>query len=111
MKAIFKIFLACASFAAACEDAGPAVGDADAARIAEEATGGEAGEIERGVEGEIDVWEVYVAMANGATVEVKVDVDTGDVVVVEDKTGPFDYPDFTPAAGVLAYAAVEAIAL
>lgn len=89
----------------------PAITEDDASRIAQDAVGGEPGEVERGIEGETDVWEVDVAMSNGATLEVKVDVESGDLIVVEDKTGPFDYPDFTPLPGVLAYGAITATAL
>lgn len=113
MKTIVKILSIGATLAfAACDgDGGPAVGEADAARIAEDAVGGDAGDSERSTEGEVEVWEVEVAMANGATVEVKVDLDLGHVVVVEDKVGPFDYADFTPTDGVLAYSAIKARAL
>jgi len=110
MKATFKILTALHVLAAACSG-GPPVSKDEAARAAEDAVGGEAGEVERAVEGDFDVWEVYVAMDNGATVEVKVDVETGDIVVVEDKAGPFDYADFTPVEGVLSYAAITARAL
>jgi uncharacterized membrane protein YkoI len=107
MKTTFKILML--SLVLACDagdDAG--VSEAEASRAAEDAVGGDAGEIERSVEGDTEVWEVHVAMTNGATLEVKVGLDDGEIVVVEDKVGPFDYADFTPVQGVLAYQAILA---
>lgn len=107
MKTTFKILVLSALLACdAGDDAG--VSEADASRTAESAVGGDAGEVERSVEGDTEVWEVHVAMDNGATLEVKVGLEDGEIVVVEDKVGPFDYADFTPVQGVLAYNAVLA---
>ena len=112
MKTIVKFSLASlACVAVACGEDGPAVDETQAASIAENLVGGEAGEIERGIEGTIDVWEVHVTMPNAGEIEVKVDVTTADVVVVEDKVGPFDYASFTPADGVLSYDEITDVAL
>jgi uncharacterized membrane protein YkoI len=112
MKTIIKVFATITPLLGAACDDGESTGidDAEAARLAEDAVGGEAKETERSKEGTLDVWEVHVAMGNGATLEVKLDLEDGDVVVVEDRIGPFDYPDFTPSAGVLAYDAILALA-
>ena len=109
-------YIACTALAStlACDADGgdtTAISEDDASRIAEEAVGGDTEEVERSTEGETEVWEVHLAISNGAMLEVKVDVDSGDVVVVEDKTGPFDYPDFTPTDGVLSYEEMKATAL
>lgn len=108
MKSIFKVISASLLMTACSSDV---IDKSEAARIAQDTVSGEAGEVERGSDGGFDVWEVHVAMANGAEIEVKVEVSSGDVVIVEDKTGPFDYDSFTPIAGVLSYAAITEVAL
>ena len=113
MKTIIKICtVAFGLSGVACDDDSESgISQDEAARLAQEAIGGIAGEAERSTVGDLEVWEVYVAMPNKAEVEVKLELATGDVVLVEDDAGPFDYPDFTPIAGVLSYNAIKALAL
>jgi uncharacterized membrane protein YkoI len=114
MRAVFIYAVAAAAALACACDGGedpPAIDETEAARIAEAAVGGVPGEVERTTDRGIDVWRVFVAMTNGATMEVDVDVHAGDVVGVEDKVGPFDYADFTPIDGVIGYDAIKAEAL
>lgn len=106
------VFICAVAAACACDgDEARAIAEADAMRIAKECVGGEPGEAERTTDRDVDVWRVLVAMTNGATMEVDVDARSGDLVALEDRTGPFDYPDFTPVDGVVAYEAIKASAL
>lgn len=80
--------------------------------LAEDALGGGvAGEPERETHDGEPIWEVHVAMENGADVEVKLHAESADLLVIEDKTGPFDYEDFTPAEGLLSYQSILDLAL
>jgi uncharacterized membrane protein YkoI len=88
------------------------LGDAAAARAAAEAlTGGVASGGESAVEDNMDVWEVDVAMPNGATLEVVLRADTGDLYEIFDAAGPFDYDTLDPLPGQLSYADARAVAV
>lgn len=112
MKTIFKIIpLLILGMAACVADEGSEITEERAQTLAEEFLGGgAASEAEReDLDGQ-PIWEVYVAMPNGAEVEVKVHAESEDLLVIEDKTGPFDYADFTPVEGLLSYEAVRELA-
>jgi hypothetical protein len=55
------------------------------------------------------LWQVDVAMANGAHLEVLLFVDSGELFEVKDPAGPFDYA-LDPLPGLLTYAEAQAIA-
>ncbi len=59
-------------------------------------------------EGELYV--VEVAMENGATVTVELNAETGDLVELEDKQGPFDY-EIKPGMGFVTYGKARDLAL
>ena len=95
---------------AACGDdpALPAASDAQAA--AAERTAGTPGDAERVSEDGHDLWEVAVSMDNGATLEVLLFVDSGDLFEIKDVAGPFDYA-LDPLPGQLTYAQARDVAL
>lgn len=82
--------------------------DAQAAAVA--LVGGEAGEAAEVNEDGHDLWEVAVAMDNGATLEVLLFVDDGELFEIEDTAGPFDYDALDPLPGQLTYAEARDIA-
>lgn len=113
MKTTFKIIptlmIGLGLAACAAEDAEITAERAEV--LAEEILGdGEASEAERETLDGQPIWEVHVTMPNGADVEVKLHAESEDLLVIEDKTGPFDYADFTPVEGLLSYADVRGLA-
>jgi uncharacterized membrane protein YkoI len=112
MKTTFKIIPAFVIGLTACAaDGGIEITAERAQTLAEEILGdGVASEAEReDLDGQ-PIWEVHVAMPNGADVEVKLHAESEDLLVIEDKTGPFDYADFTPVEGLLSYEVVRDLA-
>ena len=90
---------------------GDAVTDATGAGEAAVAiVGGAAGDAEAVTEDGYDLWEVEVAMENGATLEVVVFADSGDLFEVKDEAGPFDYDALDPLPGQLTYDAARDVA-
>lgn len=88
-----------------------ALADAEAAQAAAASlTGGEAEGAERTEEDGHDVWEVEVAMPNGAEIEVVLFAASGDLYEVYDGAGPFDYDTLDPLPGQLTYAEARAVA-
>jgi uncharacterized membrane protein YkoI len=56
------------------------------------------------------VWTVKVKMKNNAVLAVELEDQSGSLLAVSDKTGPFDY-DVAPMTGVLTFAQAKAKAL
>ncbi len=84
-----------------------AVGSADKAKnLAETFVSGDAQSAEK----EGPLYVVEVAMANGAKVTVELNAETGDLVEIEDKKGPFDY-EIKPGMGFLTYSKARDLAL
>ena len=104
----FALLLPLLSLAACGDDpALPAASDAQAA--AAERTAGTPGDAERVTENGQDLWSVSVAMDNGATLDVRLFVDSGDLFSIKDEAGPFDYA-LDPLPGQLTYAKAREVA-
>ncbi|RMG97353.1 MAG: hypothetical protein D6705_08875 [Deltaproteobacteria bacterium] len=93
--------------ACADDDALPTASEAKAA--AAERTDGTPGDAERVREDGHDLWEVTVTMPNGASLEVLLFAESGDLFEIEDQAGPFDYA-LDPLPGQLTYAEAAAVA-
>ena len=109
MKTIFKISTALLALGVAgCAEEG--IGRSEAQERAAEVLGGEAEAASRTTVEGLPAWEVDVVMANDAVIEVKLHADNGDLLVLEDEAGPFDY-SFAPIDGALSYGAIADSAL
>lgn len=104
MKIIFKSTLTLSLLLCGCAEAGDQMTEERAEELAREILGGGTpAEAEQETLDGQPIWEVHVTMENGADVEVKLHAETEDLLVIEDKVGPFDYPSFTPLDGLLAF--------
>jgi uncharacterized membrane protein YkoI len=82
----------------------------DAVAAATALTGGAADEAEEVSEDGYDLWEVEVAMPNGAELEVLLFRDSGELFEIEDLAGPFDYDALDPLPGQLTYSEARDLA-
>ncbi len=73
-------------------------------------TGGTASEATAVTEDGQDMWEVDVAMSNGAEIEVVLYAEDGKLYEIYAGEGPFDYDTLDPLPGSLTYADARAIA-
>lgn len=88
---------------------GDALSADEAKQTAASLVGGEAAKAEEADFDGIAAWEVEVAMKNGAELEVLVGQQSGDLLEIEDKSGPFSY-SLAPLSGHKTYAEAKQIA-
>ena len=85
--------------------------DAEARSAAEAIVGGDATDHAHLIEEDgWELWEVEVALSNGAELEVLLFADDGALFEVKDVEGPFDYDELDPLPGQLSYAQARDVA-
>ncbi|MCA9620965.1 MAG: PepSY domain-containing protein [Myxococcales bacterium] len=82
----------------------------EAEKKAGELVGGTASGAEQVQEDGHSLWEMKVAMDNGATLTTYLFADTLELFEIKDLDGPFDYDGLDPLPGMLTYSEARAIA-
>ena len=103
MKVTLVLSILALALFAGCSN--PVLGNAEDAQAAalDFVGSGSAVSAEQIVDDGFDVYQVMVAMPNGAELEVVLFVETGELYEIKDVAGPFDY-DMTPLPGHDSYA-------